>query len=114
MFWTRRLVRGTNSAEILAEVLAGQLQVPLARGMIVRCRNTLPQARLKPRERFANVRGAFRVRAGYAWDGLRVVLVDDILTTGATASEVAGVLKRAGVARVAVVVLARGTGATPA
>jgi len=114
MFWTRRLVRGTNSAEILAEVLADQLHVPLARGMIVRCRNTLPQARLKPRERFANVRGAFRVRAGYAWDGLRVVLVDDILTTGATASEVAGVLKRAGVSRVAAVVLARGTGDGPA
>jgi len=111
MFWTRRLVRGTNSAEILAESLARHLHVPLARGMIVRCRNTLPQARLKPRERFANVRGAFRVRAGYALDGLRVVLVDDILTTGATASEVAGVLKRAGVSRVAAVVLARGTGA---
>ena len=109
MFWTRRLARGTNSAEILAEGLARHLRVPLARGMIVRCRNTLPQARLKPKERFANVRGAFRVRGGYDLEGLRVVLVDDILTTGATASEVAGVLKRAGVSRVTAVVLARGT-----
>ena len=110
MFWTRRLARGTNSAEILAEGLARHLRVRLARGVIVRCRNTLPQARLKPRERFANVRGAFQVRARYDLDGLRVLLVDDILTTGATASEVAKVLKRAGVSRVAVAVLARGTG----
>ncbi len=113
MFWTRRLARGTNSAEILAEGLARHLRVRLARGMIVRCRNTLPQARLKPRERFASVRGAFRLRAGYDLDGLRVILVDDILTTGATASEIAGLLKRAGASRVAVAVLARGTGDRP-
>jgi len=98
MFWTRRLAR---------------LRVRLARGMIVRCRNTLPQARLKSRERFASVRGAFRLRAGYDLDGLRVILVDDILTTGATASEIAGLLKRAGASRVAVAVLARGTGDRP-
>ena len=113
MFWGRRLARGTNSAEILAEGLARHLRIPLARGAIVRCRNTLPQAKLKLRERFANVRGAFRVRAGYDWDGLQVVLVDDILTTGATVGEVAKVLKKAGVLSVAAAVLARGTGGHP-
>ena len=64
MYWVRRLLRGTNSPEILARHLARHLRVPLARGMLVRCRNTLPQADLPPRRRFQNVRGAFRLRAG--------------------------------------------------
>lgn len=114
MFWMRRLRRGTNSAEILAECLARHLGVPFLPRMIVCRRNTLPQKTLRPRQRRENVRGAFRLGAGYhSLEGLRVALVDDILTTGATASEVAGVLKRAGVSQVAVAVLARGTGAKP-
>ena len=110
MFWARRLARGTNSPDILAECLARHLSVPLVQGMLVRCRNTLPQASLKPGPRFANVRQAFRLRAGYDFEGMRVVLVDDILTTGATASEIAGLLKRAGASLVAVAVAARGVG----
>jgi ComF family protein len=113
MFWIRRLLRGTNSPDILAECVARHLQVPLAQPMLVRCRNTSPQRALAPRERFANVRGAFRLRAGYALEGLRVLLVDDILTTGATASEIARLLKRAGASWVAVAVLARGMGTHP-
>jgi len=113
MFWTRRLVRGTNSPDILAECLSRHLRVPLVQGMVVRRRKTEPQSTLKPRERFRNVRGAFRVRAGYDLSSVRVVLVDDILTTGATSSEVAGVLKRAGASMVAVAVLARGVGDKP-
>ncbi len=114
MFWGRRLARGANSPDVLGEVLAQHLRVPLARGMIVRSRNTLPQTMLKPRQRFAGVRGAFRLRAGYDLEGRRVLLVDDILTTGATASEIARLLKRAGASRVAVATLARGTGDYPA
>lgn len=110
MYWTRRLARGTNSPDILAEWLARRLRAPLDLEMVVRRRNTLPQYGLKPRQRFANVRDAFRLRAGYDLDGLRVLLVDDILTTGATASEVAGLAKQAGASMVAVAVLARATG----
>jgi ComF family protein len=96
MYWTRRLRRGVNSPEILA----GR-------------RNTRPQADLSPRERFRNVRGAFRARPGYHLQGARVLLVDDILTTGATCSEAAGVLKQAGAAMVAAVVVARAQGPIP-
>jgi ComF family protein len=113
MFWTRRLVRGTNSPDILADSLARELRIPLARGMVVRRHNTLPQRTLRPRERFESVRGAFWLRAGYDLEGIGVVLVDDILTTGATASEVARLLKEAGASRVVVAVLARGTGRRP-
>ena len=64
---------------------------------------------LLPRQRFHNVRGAFRLRRGGAARllGSRVLLVDDILTTGATCSEAAAVLKGAGAAAVTAVVIAR-------
>jgi len=110
----RRWAGSTAIAEdILARSIARHLSVPLVQGMLVRRRNTLPQRSLRPRERFSNARHAFGIRAGYDLDGSRVVLVDDILTTGATASEIAGLMKRAGASMVAVAVLARGTGDYP-
>jgi len=111
MYWTRRLSRGTNSPDIIAEQLVGCLKGGRASGVLARCRNTLPQKGLPPQKRFHNVRGAFRVRRGYNLQGRRVLLVDDTLTTGATCSEAARVLKRAGAAMVAVAVVARATGA---
>jgi ComF family protein len=113
MFWTRRLARGTNSPDVLAERVARRLGAPLVARAVVRSRSTAPQSSLKPRQRRGNVRGAFRLRAGYALHGLHVLLVDDILTTGATASEIAGLLKRAGASLVTVAVLARGIGGHP-
>jgi len=107
MHWRRRCTRGTNSATIIAERLARRLGIPLAAGMLRRERNTPPQFTLPPSERRANVRGAFSVNAGYHLQRARVLVVDDILTTGATCSEAARVLKRSGAARVAVVVAAR-------
>lgn len=106
MFWRRRLGRGKNSPELLARCLAKALRVPM-RPILVRRRNTLPQAGLAPRRRFENVRGAFRVRRPDAVKGARVMLVDDVLTTGATCSEAADVLKQAGAATVVVAVVAR-------
>jgi ComF family protein len=110
MHWMRRLVRGINNPDVLADLLSRHLDAPLATAGLVRRRNTLPQKDLSPRERRLNVRGAFRVRKGYNVKGAHVLLVDDILTTGATASEAARVLKRAGAATVGVAVLARAEG----
>jgi len=110
MYWARRIRRGTNSPEVLAESAARVLKVPLCLGVLDRRRNTLPQKDLKPRERFRNVRGAFRAKRGYNFFGVRVLLVDDILTTGATCSEAARTLLDAGAEAVAVAVLARAQG----
>jgi predicted amidophosphoribosyltransferase len=110
MHWTRRLVRGTNGPEIVAEVLGRRLGVPVARRLLVRRRKTRRQFSLPPGERFGNVRRAFRVAAGYHLKGVRVLLVDDILTTGATCSEAAMSLRAAGADSVAVVVVARAEG----
>ncbi len=110
MYWTRRVRRGVNSPEILAKCLGKALKATVRRRVLVRRRNTLPQATLSPRQRFRNVRGAFRVPARYNLEDMRVLLVDDILTTGATCSEAAGVLKQAGAAVVAAAVIARAQG----
>jgi ComF family protein len=107
MHWRRRLVRGTNSPGLVAEVLAGRLRVPLAAGMVRRTRNTPPQSGVPPSERPGNVRGAFSVRRGYHLEAARVLVVDDILTTGSTCSAIARVLKRSGATHVAVAVIGR-------
>ena len=77
-----------------------------------RRRYTSPQKDLLPRERFRNVLGAFGLRRAQRerWRDARVLLVDDIMTTGATCSEVARLLKQAGAAAVAVAVIARADG----
>ena len=111
MHWAKRLLRGVNSPELLADCLGKKLGVPVVR-TLVRCRYTGPQKDLLPRERFRNVRGAFRLRRSdrQRWRDSRLLLVDDILTTGATCSEVARLLKQAGAAAVAVAVVARADG----
>ena len=107
MYWLRRWSHGTNSAAVLAEVLADNLRVPLAPGLLRRLRHTPPQFSLPPSQRRANVRRAFAVRTGYHLERANVLLVDDILTTGSTCSEAARALKRAGAARVMVAVAGR-------
>jgi ComF family protein len=110
MFWARRFKRGTNNTEVLADCLARSLGIPARRRVLIRHRHTLPQADLSPTRRFENVRGAFRVRRPDVVKDARVLLVDDVLTTGATCSEAAKVLKQAGAAWVAVAVVARAQG----
>ena len=73
----------------------------------MRRRRTPSQGTLGPLARARNVRGAFALRAGRSVTGKRVVLIDDVPTTGATAEECARVLRRAGAAYVGVLVLAR-------
>jgi ComF family protein len=107
MHWQRRLVRGVNSPELLAERWSDRLRVPLARRLLVRQRNTPPQADLPPGKRFSNLRHAFRAGATYNFRGVKVLLLDDIMTTGATCHEAAKTLRSAGASDVAVVVLAR-------
>jgi ComF family protein len=112
MHWWRRLGRGVNSPEILARCLGQYLKVPVLGQALVRCRNTRPQKDLLPSERFQNLRGAFRIRRQQQarLRDSRVLLIDDILTTGATSSEAARVLKQAGAAAVAVAVVAKAQG----
>ncbi len=104
LHWRKRWQRGFNQAELLAREIARKWQVPV-RTVARRRKATAPQAGLTNAKRRANVEGAFRVRERL--DGLRVLLVDDVMTTGATASACARALKRAGTAHVTLAALAR-------
>ncbi len=99
--------RSFNQAVLLAEVLAKYWQLPLCRTNLQRIRWTEPQISLDARERRANVRGAFAVASAELLNGKRVILVDDVYTTGSTVAECAKVLRKAGAAAVYVVTTAR-------
>ena len=109
-FWLKRLRRGVNGPELLAEAIGSRLSIPTAKRVLYSRRSTKKQGTLLPVERLRNVRNAFGVRRGCDLKDARVILVDDIMTTGATASEAARTLRRAGAHRVTVLVVARGVG----
>jgi ComF family protein len=104
MHWLRRATRGTSAADLLARHLAGRLDVP-CRGLVHRTRATRMQNELPPAERPANVRDAFRAAARAA--GRRILLVDDVMTTGATLAACREALLAAGAEAVHAAVAAR-------
>jgi ComF family protein len=110
MHWMRRFVRKGNSPDVLATQVARFLQTPCQTRLLKRIRNTKPQKELTPSERRRNPVGAFGLSTAYHIRGARVLLVDDVLTTGATCSAAAKALKQAGAAAVVVAVLARAVG----
>jgi ComF family protein len=105
LHWWRRLRRGFNQGEAIARGMARRLCLPLFPSCLRRCRSTQKQ-RGSPTARADNVRGAFRA-SGAVLQGRTVLLVDDVMTTGATLRESARVLREAGAARVVVAVLGR-------
>jgi ComF family protein len=107
LHWRRRLERGYDQAALLAASVASRISLPY-RATLVRSRATPPQAARSAAARKANVAGAFRCRAGSkpALRGVRVLLVDDVATTGATLEAAGRALKQGGAARVTALVAA--------
>ena len=101
---TRLQERGFNQALLLAKAFP---EAALAREAVVRTRHTAPQVGLNPKERQANVKGAFAVPDPAQVKGKSVLLIDDLYTTGSTVKECARVLRRAGASRVEVLTVAR-------
>ncbi|HTY20723.1 MAG TPA: ComF family protein [Geobacteraceae bacterium] len=99
--------RGFNQAILLGEILAREWRLPLMRRNLRRTRWTEPQINLSAAERIANVRGAFSVSKPELVRDKKVLLVDDVYTTGSTVSECTKVLLRAGAEEVFIVTIAR-------
>jgi len=97
--------RGFNQSMEIARAVASRLGLPIDHDSVFRNRATPPQADLPLKERRKNVRGAFECRADMS--GKHVLLIDDVMTTGATLNECARVLKLHGAAEVSVAVAAR-------
>jgi ComF family protein len=108
--WWKRFSRHHNSAEFLAEQIGSVLRVPVDHRLLIRTRATAKQGTLMKQARKENVLGAFAVRSPHRVRGRAILLVDDIVTSGATAGEMAKVLLKSGAARVDVACLARGIG----
>jgi ComF family protein len=106
MHWLRRWRRGFNQAALLARELSRRTGLPLE-NLVKRTKSAPPQAGLTSARRRANVAGAFTTPNPQAIQGRRVLLIDDVLTTGATAGVCARALKRAGAASVTVLTVAR-------
>ena len=99
--------RGFNQAVLLGNILAKKWHLPHSRYNLRRIRWTEPQIQLTARERRENVAGAFAVRDASAIRSRRIILIDDVFTTGSTAAECARTLSGAGAEAVFVVTVAR-------
>ncbi|HZL56746.1 MAG TPA: phosphoribosyltransferase family protein [Bryobacteraceae bacterium] len=106
LYWRRKLQRGFNQAELLARQVARQRNVPFLMALRRR-RATEVQASLAMAGRRRNVAGAFVAIPRADVRGKRILLIDDVMTTGATASACATILKRAGAQSVSLATLAR-------
>ncbi len=102
----RKRDRGYNQSELLARSLARQIAIPCGRALI-RARSTVPQIGLTDLQRLENVRKAFRCANPQQINERRILLIDDVMTTGATAASASSTLLEAGARRVSVLTVAR-------
>ena len=107
LFKDKERERGFNQSELLARVLARERKLFLLEGAVERVKNTPSQTGLSKQGRHENMKGAFRVSKPELVKGRRILIIDDVATTLATADELARALAQAGAAGVAVFTLAR-------
>jgi ComF family protein len=110
---SRRKARGFDQAQLLAEAVAHRVGAPCERGVLVRVRKTLPQGDARVLSRARNVDGAFEVAQRRSIEGKNVALVDDVMTSGATARACAEALRAAGASAVALVTACRARSLLP-
>ena len=106
MHWRKRWQRGFNQAELLAREVSRFTGIPML-AAVKRVHQKEAQAGLTNAKRRANVAGAFRASSFHRVSGKRVLLIDDVMTTGATAAACAKILKRAGAQYIALLTVAR-------
>tara|TARA_R110002072_G_scaffold271038_2_gene430918 strand:- start:12593 stop:13384 length:792 start_codon:yes stop_codon:yes gene_type:complete len=104
--WLHWFTRPHHQALTMAEIIAESLEIPCNNRIVCKSRRTVDQSSLPRSKRLTNLQKAYRIRRHHNLAGKRVLIVDDILTTGTTSNEVAKVLRKAGATSVAVAVIA--------
>ncbi len=101
--------RGYNQSELLGKFLSDKLSVKISSNVLYKTRETISQVEIKDRsKRLKNLQGAFEVKNPETIKNKSVILIDDIITTGATMAEASRVLKKAGAKKVIGLVVAKG------
>jgi len=95
MYAAKKRSRGYNQAEVFAQTLGRECDIPVEKKLVARIKNTLPQKSLNDKQRKDNLKGAFQVRTNIVKYS-KILLVDDIYTTGATIDAIAELLKKSG------------------
>lgn len=108
LYRVRYRERGYNQSEILAKELSRAMNLPFSKNILRRIKPTISQTNLTAKERLSNVVGAFKCKKEKRLKDQHILLVDDVMTTGATVDACAKALKRGGVASVSVITVARG------
>ena len=107
LHWTRFLKRRYNQSSLLGKALGKKLKIPFRSKYLKRIRMTESQGTKNHREREKNIRNAFQVSNPVAIRGKNILLIDDVMTTGATTKECAKILKKAGAKDIKVITLYR-------
>lgn len=102
----RKRQRGYNQSRLLAYSLARRMRIPVMENVLVKAFNTPPQSTLGKGSRYENLKGAFLVKKKERVSGLRILLVDDVMTTGSTLEQCGKALMAAGAAQVDAYVVA--------
>ena len=108
LHWTRRLRRGFNQSALLVKTLKSAQPGLKSARLLRKTKNTPSQTRLTASQRLTNVKGSFQVLQPDRVSQSRILLIDDVMTTGSTVNEAARVLRKAGAAEIYILTLARG------
>ena len=107
MYNKKRIMRGYNQSELIAKKIVEKLKIQYAGDVIKKCKQTKPQSSLNANERKNNLKDVYEIENAQKIKEKRVILFDDIYTTGSTARECSKILKNAGAKEIAVLTLAK-------
>jgi ComF family protein len=108
LHWTRRVRRGFNQSSLLVDAMKSRQPGLKSVRLLKKTKNTPSQTRLTASQRLTNVKGSFQVLQPDRVSQSRILLIDDVMTTGSTVNEAARVLKEAGAEEIFILTLARG------
>ena len=107
MFKDKKSVRGYNQGELIARELAKQMGLIYDKKLLIKIKNTQVQSTLTKAQRVANVKKAFSITDSIRIENKKIILIDDVYTTGSTVNECSKVLKDAGAKEICVVTIAK-------